>query len=125
MHGERRPGARRRSALTRARAAAQPFATDLSRAERVRLRRQGPHLRLSSGRRRLRPICHGHYVENTGEDTLTFLEMFRSNHFADVSLSQSIGLLPPELVQAHLNVDETLDALPREKTIIVGGRSPT
>jgi oxalate decarboxylase len=51
------------------------------------------------------PFAMGHYIENTGEETLTFLEMFRSNRFADVSLSQWLALTPPELVQAHLNLD--------------------
>jgi hypothetical protein len=35
----------------------------------------------------------GHYIENTGEETLTFLEMFRSDRFADVSLSQWLAPL--------------------------------
>ncbi len=52
------------------------------------------------------PFAMGHYVENTGNETLTFLEMFRSNRFADVSLAQWLALTPPELVQAHLNVDQ-------------------
>jgi oxalate decarboxylase len=66
------------------------------------------------------PFAMGHYVENTGEETLTFLEMFRSDRFADVSLSQWMALTPPELVQAHLNLDEqTLAALSKEKPIIV------
>lgn len=52
------------------------------------------------------PLAMGHYVENTGEETLRYLEMFRSNRFADVSLAQWLALTPPELVQAHLNVDE-------------------
>jgi oxalate decarboxylase/phosphoglucose isomerase-like protein (cupin superfamily) len=34
------------------------------------------------------PFAMGHYVENTGEETLRFLEMFRSPYFADVSLNQ-------------------------------------
>ena len=52
------------------------------------------------------PFAMGHYVENTGNETLTFLEMFRSNRFADVSLAQWLALTPPELVQAHLNLDQ-------------------
>jgi oxalate decarboxylase len=51
------------------------------------------------------PFAMGHYVENTGTDTLRFLEMFRSDRFADVSLSQWMALTPPELVRAHLNLD--------------------
>jgi oxalate decarboxylase len=66
------------------------------------------------------PFAMGHYVENTGDETLVFLEMFRSDRFADISLNQWLGLTPPELVQAHLNLDErTLAALAKSKPIIV------
>ena len=56
------------------------------------------------------PFAMGHYVQNTGDETLTYLEMFRSDHFADVSLSQWMGVLPPELVKAHLNLDDDVIA---------------
>jgi oxalate decarboxylase len=66
------------------------------------------------------PFAMGHYVENTGDETLTFLEMFRSDHFADVSLNQWMALTPPELVRVHLNLDDqTLAALAKDKPIIV------
>jgi oxalate decarboxylase len=68
------------------------------------------------------PFAMGHYLENTGTETLTFLEMFRSNHFADVSLAQWLALTPPELVQAHLNVDDqTMKAISarEDKPIVV------
>ena len=66
------------------------------------------------------PFAMGHYIENMGEETLTFLEMFRSDHFADVSLSQWMGALPAELLEAHLNVDEHFIAsLPKSKPIAV------
>ena len=62
------------------------------------------------------PFAMGHYIENTGDETLVFLEMFRSDHFADVSLAQWMGVLPPELVKAHLNLDDDVIAgLPRTK----------
>jgi oxalate decarboxylase len=68
------------------------------------------------------PFAMGHYIQNTGTETLTFLEMFRSDRFADVSLSQWMGALPPELVKEHLNLDDALVAgLPRTKPIVVGG----
>ena len=51
------------------------------------------------------PFAMGHYIENTGDEPLRFLEMFRSDRFADVSLNQWMALTPPELVQAHLNLD--------------------
>ena len=34
------------------------------------------------------PVVMGHYVENTGESPLRVLEIFRGDHFADVSLNQ-------------------------------------
>jgi oxalate decarboxylase len=66
------------------------------------------------------PFAMGHYVENTGDEPLRFLEMFRSDRFADVSLAQWMALTPPELVKAHLNLDDaTLAALSKNKQIIV------
>ena len=45
--------------------------------------------------------------------------MFRSDRFADVSLNQWMALTPPELVKAHLNIDDrTLAALSKDKRII-------
>jgi oxalate decarboxylase len=56
------------------------------------------------------PFAMGHYVLNTGQDTLRVLELFRSDHYADVSLNQWLALTPPELVQAHLNLDQSTTA---------------
>src|SRR5882672_2704698 len=61
-----------------------------------------------------------HYIENTGDTDLVFLEMFRSNFYQDVSLSEWLTHTPPELVMAHLNIDKaTLDAIPRDELVIV------
>jgi len=66
------------------------------------------------------PFAMAHHVENTGDETLCFLELFRSNHFADVSLNQWTALTPAELVKAHLNLDDqTMAALSKEKQVIV------
>jgi oxalate decarboxylase len=51
------------------------------------------------------PISMPHYVENTGSETLKFLELFRAPRFEDVSLTQWMALTPPELVQQTLNLD--------------------
>jgi oxalate decarboxylase len=70
------------------------------------------------------PFAMGHYIENTGDETLRFLEMFRSPYFADISLNQWLALTPPELVQAHLNLDQqTMASLQKEKPIIAASRS--
>ncbi|NWL87080.1 MULTISPECIES: oxalate decarboxylase family bicupin [unclassified Paenibacillus] len=66
------------------------------------------------------PFAFGHYIQNTGDDTLWFLEMFKSDRFADVSLNQWMALTPRELVQANLNATpELLDALRKEKWPVV------
>ncbi|MBN9508910.1 MAG: oxalate decarboxylase family bicupin [Alphaproteobacteria bacterium] len=54
------------------------------------------------------PFATGHYIENTGSETLRFLEMFKSSYYADVSLNQWLALTPPELVEAHLHLDEAV-----------------
>jgi oxalate decarboxylase len=61
-----------------------------------------------------------HYIENTGNTELKFLEMFKSSYYQDLALSEWLAHTPPELVAAHLNLDKTtLDALPRTKPVIV------
>jgi oxalate decarboxylase len=65
------------------------------------------------------PFAMGHYVQNTGDEPLRFLEMFRSDRFADISLNQWMALTPAELVKAHLNIgQETIDALSKIKPIV-------
>jgi len=61
-----------------------------------------------------------HYIENTGTTDLKFLEMFKSSFYQDLSLSEWLTHTPPELVAAHLNLDKaTLDALPKQRTVIM------
>jgi oxalate decarboxylase len=61
-----------------------------------------------------------HYIENTGDGDLKFLEVFKSSFYQDLALSEWLSHAPPELVMAHLNIDKaTLDALPKEKVAIV------
>lgn len=61
-----------------------------------------------------------HYIENTSNTDLKFLEMFRAGTYQDLSLSEWLTHTPPELVMAHLNIDKaTLDAIPRDETVIM------
>jgi oxalate decarboxylase len=61
-----------------------------------------------------------HYIENTGDTDLIFLEMFKSSFYQDLSLSEWLAHTPPELVMAHLNIDKaTLDAMAKDKLVIV------
>ena len=66
------------------------------------------------------PFAMGHYIENTGDTTLRFLEVFKSSYYADVSLDQWMALIPRGLVQGHLNIDgQTIAKLRKEKVPIV------
>jgi oxalate decarboxylase len=56
----------------------------------------------------------GHYIENTGDETLIFLETFRSDRYEEVSLANWLSHLPPSLVSQHLNISaEVLATFPR------------
>ena len=68
------------------------------------------------------PFAMGHYIENTGTVPLRFLEVFKSSYYADVSLNQWLALTPPELVRAHLKLDDqAVAALRKEKLPVVPG----
>jgi oxalate decarboxylase len=54
----------------------------------------------------------GHYVQNTGNTDMVFLELFKGDHYAEVSLSDWLRHAPPEMVMQHLNISrETLAQL--------------
>jgi oxalate decarboxylase len=66
------------------------------------------------------PFAMGHYIENTGTTPMRFLEMFRSSYYADVSLDTWMALTPPELIQAHLNLDpRVMEALRKKEAPVV------
>ncbi|WP_339110090.1 oxalate decarboxylase family bicupin [Thioclava sp. GXIMD4216] len=72
------------------------------------------------------PFAMGHYIENTGDTPLRFLEMFKSDHYADISLNQWLALTPEALVRAHLNLDDTfMAALRRTKQPVVARQANT
>jgi oxalate decarboxylase len=54
----------------------------------------------------------GHYVQNTGDTDMVFLEIFKADHYAEVSLSDWLRHTPRQLVMQHLNISaETLAQL--------------
>ena len=62
-----------------------------------------------------------HYIDNTGDEDLRFLEVFKASRFESLSLAEWLSHTPPELVMAHLNIDKsTYEAIPREKRVVVG-----
>jgi oxalate decarboxylase len=55
-------------------------------------------------------------VENTGSTDLVFLGLFKSDHYAEISLSDWLTHTPPQLVMQHLNISaETLAKFPRNR----------
>lgn len=60
-----------------------------------------------------------HYIENTGDTDLVFLEMFKDSYYQDVSLANWLTHLPPQLVLDHLKISQaTLDAFPHEENVV-------
>ncbi|MCY8208021.1 oxalate decarboxylase [Bacillus subtilis] len=66
------------------------------------------------------PFAMGHYVENIGDEPLVFLEIFKDDHYADVSLNQWLAMLPETFVQTHLDLGKDFtDVLSKEKHPVV------
>jgi len=62
------------------------------------------------------PSNSGHYIENTGDSDVVFLEMFAADTFQDVSLNNWLRHLPEHIVQEHLGFDKaSLAKIPSEK----------
>lgn len=60
-----------------------------------------------------------HYVENTGNTDLVFLEIFKASAYQDVSLANWLTHLPPQLVMDHLGISrETLARLPQDERVV-------
>ncbi|KAG8762241.1 hypothetical protein FRC11_010334 [Ceratobasidium sp. 423] len=67
------------------------------------------------------PPSFGHYVENIGNTTLKYLEIFKSDIYQDISLNQWLALTPPDMVNAHLQLsDEAISQLQKVNPVIVG-----
>jgi oxalate decarboxylase len=68
------------------------------------------------------PAVAGHYIENTGNTDLVFLEMFKADQYMDFSMNNWIRHLPPEMVTSHLNIDEaTIQKIPAENRAVIAG----
>ena len=66
------------------------------------------------------PKTFGHYIENTGDTDLVFLEMFKANRFQDLSLSDWVTHTPPKLIMEHLGLtEETIQKIPHRKMAVV------
>jgi oxalate decarboxylase len=60
-----------------------------------------------------------HYIENTGDTDLVFLEMFKSDHYEDISLAEWMAHTPHLLVDQHLHVGKAvIDGIPKQEAVI-------
>lgn len=56
------------------------------------------------------PKSQGHYIENTGDEDVQVLAVFRTAEYQEVDLADWLTHAPPELVAAHLNIDPAVIA---------------
>jgi len=65
------------------------------------------------------PISNPHYIENTGDSDLVFLEMFKSTEYQDISLAEWMAHTPHLLMNQHLGVTMSmLDSIPKEEAVV-------
>ena len=65
------------------------------------------------------PISNPHYIENTGDSDLVFLEMFKTADYQDVSLAEWMAHTPHLLMDQHLQVGTSmLDAIPKQEIVV-------
>jgi len=63
---------------------------------------------------------YGRCVQNVGDTDLQFFAVFRTPHYAELSLSDWLIHSPPEMVAQHLNVDEaTISKWPSDRPSIL------
>ncbi|CBF75880.1 hypothetical protein AN3563.2 [Aspergillus nidulans FGSC A4] len=69
------------------------------------------------------PDNSGHYIENTSNDEpLVWLEFYKSDRVADISLAQWLALTPDETVANTLKIDiEVVKQIKEEKQLLIKG----
>jgi oxalate decarboxylase len=65
------------------------------------------------------PISNPHYIENTGDSDLVFIEMFRTSEYQDISLAEWMAHTPHLLMNQHLGVTTSmLDNIPKQEAVV-------
>lgn len=65
------------------------------------------------------PISNPHYIENTGDSDLVFIEMFKSSEYQDISLAEWMAHTPHLLMNQHLGVTMSmLDNIPKQEVVV-------
>ena len=75
----------------------------------------------SAGDTAVFPDNAGHYVENTStNETLVWIELYKSDKVIDISLTQWLALTPSHIVASTLNISESVvQNLKKEKQLII------
>lgn len=69
-------------------------------------------------------MVESHYIENTGDEDVVFLEVLQAPQFTDISMAQWLGLTPPQVVKDTLQLpDDVIANLPKFKPYIVVGNT--
>ncbi|RQM04826.1 hypothetical protein DH86_00004303, partial [Scytalidium sp. 3C] len=77
----------------------------------------------SAGDTAVFPDNAGHYIENTSDtEDLVWIEIYKSDRVADISLTQWLALTPPDIVANTLKIPlSVVQNLKKEKQLIVKG----
>ena len=62
----------------------------------------------------------GHYIQNVGNTDLVFLEIFKTDTYQDISLSDWLTHTPPAMVAAHFNLSpQDIAKFPNSGPVVV------
>ncbi|KAA8643912.1 hypothetical protein EYZ11_005473 [Aspergillus tanneri] len=68
------------------------------------------------------PATASHYIENTGDEDVVFLEVLQAKRFTDISVGQWLKLTPKQIIKDTLHLpDSLLDNLSPNKQYVVQG----
>jgi oxalate decarboxylase len=66
------------------------------------------------------PANLGHYVKNVGDADLVFLEIFKTDTYQDISLSDWLTHTPPAMIAAHFNLSpQDIAKFPNSSPVVV------
>ncbi|KAK6440824.1 hypothetical protein LTR95_002951 [Oleoguttula sp. CCFEE 5521] len=83
------------------------FLTDTARATAFAGNTNARTFDFSAGDTAVFPDNSGHYIENTSNETLQFIEIYKSDRVVDISLTQWLALTPSSIVASVLKVPES------------------
>ncbi len=65
-------------------------------------------------------VSRPHYIENTGDEDLVFLEVFPTGTYQDISAAEWLAHTPARLVNAHLHTGESfVTRLPKKENVVL------